>query len=136
MAFLLEAIRLALIKLQIMDRNISQRPVHESFAAIARRLEQVEHGAFFDITEPRRGAHGISFRKAAENHGHFLYRKPHVRTERLWLWLRESLAAMLAFPPLHFLRSVKSGFDHLGTAVVAGHAGHLDACFLRASASK
>ena len=53
MALFFEAVRPALIQLQTVNWNISQRALHESFAAIARCLEQIEHGAFFDIAKPR-----------------------------------------------------------------------------------
>ena len=39
-----------------------------------------------------------------------------------------TLSALLAFPSLHSLRSVESGSDHLGTAVMTGHVRLLPFC--------
>lgn len=65
-----------------------------------------------------------------ENHCDLFTRHAHVCIEWPLRWFAEALAALLALPTLNLLLSIKSGFHHLGTAVVAGHARLLPFCGL------
>jgi hypothetical protein len=86
-------------------------------------LSRFQDGALFNIAGTSRGANGISFGKATKNRWTLLKRESHVTAKRFGLWFSESLVALLAFPTLHFFRSVKSCLHHLGSALVARHFG-------------
>jgi hypothetical protein len=91
-----------------------------SVKTLARQHEDVKYGLGFNVAQPCRRTHAVAFQQAGENHEGLFLGKPGV-VEQPRLWLSEALAALLALVALNTLLAVRSGLDHLGSAIVTGH---------------
>jgi hypothetical protein len=93
----------------------------QPFARLTRQLEDIQHRPLLYVAQTGRSAHAVGFHEAMEDHLDLFLGEPNIRPEWLLLWLRESLATLLALVPLNSVLSIESTLHHFDPTGMAYH---------------